>query len=238
MTQNDLNKEGDEEFKPHSEKESRESREARIHFFDAWAQKQMGAMRVVLRGGKLTKKDGWRNVVEHSLITSLAAGALAELLDLPKEQHDALCAGLAVHDWDKRIDKKKLEMTDERRQKVDAWVQKLPAGATDAWQATKMTAFQIHDIAKQPELSFAEIARYADTICDESSIISPKQRVDNARPRYKHLTEEYFQAEIDAAGLTEKKIASYLASKGMEIIPEKIPELVRDMIEKKIRDAK
>lgn len=238
MTQNDSKEPGNTEFDPHCETgESADSKKARIRFFDAWAQDHMEAMRLVLRGGKLTKKDGWRNVVEHSMAVSVAAGTLSELLDLPSETRDALCAGLAAHDWDKRIEKKKLDVTDDGREKIAAWMQDLPPGASDAVQATKITAYEIRDIARKPELSFAEIARYADSICDGSSIVPWRQRIDNVRPRYPHLTDEYFQAEMDAAMLTEAKIAAYLASKGMEIEPENIPALVREMIEKKIEEA-
>lgn len=86
--------------------EPEESARQKIEFWDNFAKKHLAELRLLFRGGKLWEKEGWRNVVEHSLPQGAAAEVLSEMLKLPEEEKDEIVTASICHDWDKRLEKK------------------------------------------------------------------------------------------------------------------------------------
>ncbi len=82
-----------------------ESYSAKRNYFESQAFSVLSEMRLLFRGGQLWSADEWRNVVEHCVVEVAAARELSKLLILSDAQTTALISVIAIHDWQKRLEK-------------------------------------------------------------------------------------------------------------------------------------
>lgn len=125
-------------------------------------------MRLLFRGGRLTKKDKWRNVAEHCVVQLAVAEVLSDLLQLTPEEKMRFCTAAAVHDWEKRLEKKKIDdpaaATLHAQQFLD--VLAVDQRLIDATGLASMSA-----ILKGEEPPFLEkLQWYLDDICGNRTI--------------------------------------------------------------------
>src|SRR5687767_8098947 len=79
---------------------------SRQSYFRNLAFNHLPEMRLLFQGGKLKSRDGWRNVVEHSLVQAAEVKVVAALLELPSSDSKSLVRATLCHDWDQRHTKK------------------------------------------------------------------------------------------------------------------------------------
>lgn len=70
--------------------------------------------KLVVEGGKLV--DGWSNVAEHCFVQAAVTESLCELLKVDAGTTDRLVRVAACHDWDKRLEKKPNDFSEEEKQ--------------------------------------------------------------------------------------------------------------------------
>lgn len=80
-----------------------------------YAKQHLEEMRLLFRGGRLSKKDGdWNNVIDHCLIQGAEVEALARFFIFTKEEQEKLQKTALVHDWQKRLDSEPDQFTEEQ----------------------------------------------------------------------------------------------------------------------------
>jgi len=215
-----------------------EEKISKIKYWDEFAKKHIPEMRLLFRGGKLWEKEGWRKVVEHSLPAAAATEILSDMLELPEKEE--LIRTAICHDWDKHLEKKPDDFSEEDRKKALSFLEKielnsfiLSATKTDFPERVLDIYKRGEDVPVQQLLMF-----YIDAITaggDTSGKIVPfEERLNEVRPRYPHLPENYWKNVRTALNLAQDKIYGLLKEKGIKIEKaEDVPALITNSIEAK-----
>lgn len=216
---------------------------AKVNFFNRLALKYLPEMRLVFRGGKLWKKEQWRNVAEHCLVQVAAIEVLAEILQLPEQEKNRLAKVAACHDWKKRLERAPQDFTDAERQQAEKF---LAAADIDDGLFQALTP-EFNERALKNQANFAEkLQWYVDDIAKGSSIVPFDERIDEVEARRQDLNEDvettarlggkrYWDAEREIGHQFEKELFEALRSKGVEIdSPEDIPRLINHKLEERI----
>jgi hypothetical protein len=169
----------------------------KTEYFNDLALRYLPELRVLLKGGKLTRRDSegrilpktdranWFNVTEHCLVQVAASENLASALGLTEDEKQKLCTAAGVHDWDKRLERKPDQFSPADHETVNQLLQnvnpdKLLLSATKA-------DFLERSLVKNDATFLEKLQYYIDLLCDESAIIPFKERLNKARPRYPKL---------------------------------------------------
>lgn len=217
-------------------------RELKAKFFHKVAVRYLPEMRLVLRGGKLWKKEGWRNVVQHCLIQAAAAEVISEILGLPNSQKNKLARVAACHDWKKRIEKRPQDFTEEEKGKID----NLLSDRIDEKLFNALNPeFNIRFLKEG--VSFLEkIQWYLDNITRHGEIVSLKERIDEVEARRQDLNEDpeltkklggrkYWEVSREIGRQIEKELFDIITKRGVIIkSPEEIPNLINKELLKRI----
>lgn len=215
----------------------------RIEFFSGLALKHIPEMRLLFRGGKLTKPSGWRNVVEHSLVQVAVAETLAENIRLPIKDAEALAKVAACHDWEKRLNKRPQDFTEEERRTTEEFLRKTNPNRI-LMDATKME--WLRRAVVEGKASFLEKLQFCiDDIIKGSEIVSLDERIDEAEAREGNLGAgpeleaelggRYRVKERELGHEIEREIFDILKKRGIDIgRPELLPNFLRARIEEKI----
>jgi hypothetical protein len=201
-------------------------------------------IKLLVDGGKLKTEDGWGNVFEHCLIQAIAADVISDLLNLGEEEKQKLMKAAAVHDWNKRSEKKQGDFTEEERQKAESLLTEVNP------DKTLLAATGLDFLAKisKPEsgVSFLEkLQFYLDDITRNTEIVSFDDRINEVESRRQDLNEnddytklfgmKFFDKEREVGHSIEQEIYDKLKQNGVEIdIPSDIPHLIRKNIEDRI----
>ncbi len=87
--------------------------------FWKYARRNLEEMRLLFRGGRLSRKEGdWNNVIDHCLVQGAEADALSSLLGLKEEEKLKFQKAAFVHDWKQRLERKPGDFTEEQRERV------------------------------------------------------------------------------------------------------------------------
>lgn len=213
-------------------------------FFRKIAFSHLPEMRLLFRGGKLWKKDEWRNVVEHSLVQIVAADVFSDVLGLPEEDRKRLIKVAACHDWDKRLRRAPKDFTEEERAKAQSFLDAVKPDE-DLMEATDVDFLVKY---KQGRATFLEkLQCYMDNTTMGSEIVPFDVRVDEVAARREDMDEDealtkklggrHWDVEREVGHKVEREIFELLQAKNIDIgSPEQIPEFIRKKIEEKITE--
>ena len=217
----------------------------------------LNEMRLLFRGGKLTKKDKWRNVAEHCVVQLATAEVLADLLGLSPRDRQKLCSVAAVHDWRKRIEKKKIQDPDS----ADTYALRfLPAVDPDPELMEATGPKFIERVLRGDMLSFLQkLQCYLDDICGEreeentlvTDIMPLGDRIAEVSGRNPHPENEeeyaslkallaekgkdYWTVELDFTKEVELEIWKRLGGEARGIArPEDVPIFLRSELQRRM----
>lgn len=216
------------------------SKIGKTEFFSSLAFEYFGEMRLLMRGGKLTEKEKWRNVAEHCLVEVACVKSLGKALGLSDKEVEDMATVAACHDWDKHLEKKPEDFSEEEKAEAQAFL--LKANPDKALMSA--TKLEWIERAHSGEASFLEkLQFYVDEICDGSNIVSPEERIEMAESReHQEVNAEvqkklggktYREAEREMAHSVENEIFLALRGRGTDIgQPENLPFFIKSEIEK------
>ncbi|MEK7112452.1 MAG: hypothetical protein AAB875_03930 [Patescibacteria group bacterium] len=199
-------------------------------------------MRLLFRGGKLHKKDQWRNVVEHCLVQVAVADSISDLLELPQEEKADLIKVAACHDWEKRLQKYPNDFTEEDKAQAKIFLKKV----NPEQNLIHATGPDFLEKFLKGESTFLErLQCYIDGIVLESDIVEYDIRLDETKKRYLELRDnskleaklggQFFEKERELDNHTAQEIFEKLPHNIQEKIgePKNIPNFIRQRIERR-----
>lgn len=207
----------------------------------AW--RHLTEMRLLFRGGQLwsnnNPREHWRNAAEHCLVETAVAEELGTLLNLSAEDARTLATALAVHDWDKRIERTGLKLNETHRALADSLLEKIQPDQA-LINVTKPTGTgPLQDLVKKHDLDLRELAFYIDNVCNGSTIEKWGPRLDAAALRNPDVSKEHFDKERALSGGIERKIFELLKTHGAEIdSPENVPNFLKTTLERHYKNTK
>jgi hypothetical protein len=200
-------------------------------------------LRLLFRGGKLSRKEGWRNVIEHQVTQLLGAIELGNLLGLSVDDKRKFETGALVHDWKKRLDKHRKEFSSDEAEKIKIFLNRVNPDL----KLMAATGPEFLERVLCTEVSLLEFLQfYLDDITRGNEIVPFDERIDEVSVRRHDLNEntklterlggrKYWDLEREVGHAVEKRIFDRLIVMGVEIdSPEKIPALIRNRIEEKL----
>lgn len=212
-------------------------RQSKRDFFEQLALSHLPEMRLLFRGGKLYKKDQWRNIVEHSLVQVAVADELSDLIGLSPEEKDDLIKVAACHDWRKRLERYPDDFTKKDETQVRTFLKRV-GPKQNLMYATGP------DFLKRflkGESSFLErLQCYIDDIVLDSDVIGYDRRLEETRKRYPELDDDFFEKERGLDNQVAQEIFMRLpfSVQGQIGEPKHIPNFIRLRIEKRWLDNK
>lgn len=222
-------------------------------YFQKLAMKYLPGMRLMLRGGRLSKAEGWRNVMEHCIAQVAAAESLCDLLKLDEKTKKRITVTAACHDWQKRLDTElaKDTINPEDRQEIMARSQRFIEEANPDETllfATSENHFK-KSIQEPEKVSLAEkIQDYLDNIHRGSEIVSFDERIEEVSTRNpnvgKTLEENnelgglsFWEAVRQIGKAEEREIFELLRKQGVAVnTPEEIPQIIKAEIVRRINE--
>lgn len=193
---------------------------------------------VILREGKtiysLRNGDEFKSVPEHSKKVLTITDTLGKWIGLPCEEQEILNRTAALHDADKRLEKRPDEFTEvEKKNLEDALTR---AGLDrDLLNATK-EKFVVANIDNIDSLTYSQmILYYADMIVSWNNIVSLEDRISESKGRRQDLPESFFETELKFGKNVENRIFNTLPEDIKTKIgkPEQMPYYLRLTLEGK-----
>ena len=212
-------------------------------FFTRLSLAYIREMRLLIRGGKLTKRDGWRNVVEHCIVQAAESAVLAELLNLSVKDTERLMTAAACHDWSKRLDRKPSDFSKTERDRAEGFLEQV---SPDPLLLAATGPEFLERALVDGESSFLErLQFYIDDITKGSEIVSFDERIDEVEARRQDLNEDvgltaklgapYWTRERELGHSVAREIFERLEFCGAVISsPKDIPVLVNQVIQRLI----
>ncbi|KKR12036.1 MAG: hypothetical protein UT41_C0004G0003 [Candidatus Wolfebacteria bacterium GW2011_GWC2_39_22] len=229
-------------------------------YFNSLAFKYLPEMRLLLKGGKLVRKDEngkvmeqddrrrWINVSEHCLVVTAEAEALAQAIGLTPEETLSLGKAAAIHDWDKRIHKKPQEFTEDDLIETE----RLLANTNVDHEVLSGTAHnfvKIFLVDEQPTTLLQRLLYYLDTITEENDIMPFKPRLAEGKKRAPKLGEDmelnnqiadkigegkgFWEGAEEISDRVQNEIFNLLKQKGFQLeSPDEVPEFIKNQIQK------
>ncbi len=222
----------------------KEIKESKSKYFSDLALSHLNEIRLSVKGGKLSERDGWRNVVEHQLVQLAAAEALCKILNLPLSARKKMEKVAATHDWRMRLDKRP-EDFDE----LDLlWGEELQARVNPDLDLLFATGPEFLVRVVNGKATFLELLQfYLDDICKGSEIVSFDERVSEVEARRQDLNSDpaltarlggrkYWDVERETGHKVENTIFPILRKRGHLLRkPSDIPLLIKNQIEEKYK---
>lgn len=193
---------------------------------------------VILREGKtiysLRNGDEFKSVPEHSKKVLTITDTLGKWIGLPCEEQETLNRTAALHDADKRLEKRPDEFTKvEKKNLEDALTR---AGLDrDLLNATK-EKFVVANIDNIDSLTYSQmILYYADMIVCWDQIVPFEDRLNESISRRVNYPGVSYSKELEFGKNIEKRIFSLLPEKVKDKVgtPEKIPSFLKSVLEGK-----
>ena len=204
-------------------------------FYSDLAKKYSNEIRLLFKGGRLLKKDGWRNVAEHCMVQTSAAEVLCSLLKLSEEESEAICSTSAIHDWKKRWERSKETEPDLARSLLDA-----VHPHDDLLNATNPDYLENVYLGNAEMSPKQRLQFYLDIITRENDIVRSEDRLREVEiaPRSRGLAEKANGRYWEKTRALRDEIEAELFSKlkdDSDVLtsPADIPLLIAQNIEKK-----
>ncbi len=200
-------------------------------------------MRLLFRGGKLWKKDKWRNADEHQITQLFGAKILGELMGLSEDERIKFEKVALVHDWRKRLDKWEKNKESNPNEFTQEDIERAEVILRRVNPDEKLMAATGPDFLEKVlygEVSVVELLQfYLDDITKGNEIVRFDERIDEVSKRKGNLNDsvelterlggrKYWNVEREVGHEVEKMIFNRLIERGIEIdSPEEIPALIR-----------
>lgn len=210
-------------------------------YFENLAFSHLSEMRLLFRGGKLTKRDKWRNIAEHCLVQIAVADSLSDLLGLSSEEKADLIKVAACHDWAKRLEKSPGDFTEEEKTKAKNFLERVDPRQN--LMAATEPDFQEKYL--KGESSFLErLQSFIDNIVLDSDIVEHNRRIDETEKRDRNLAgaslvvklgSSFFDGVREFGDKFEQELFTKLSAPVRYQIgePKNIPLYLRQQIENK-----
>jgi len=141
------------------------------------ATKLLPEMRALFKGGKLTKREGWRNVAEHCFAQAVALDILCDALGIEGEEKRVIVSTAAVSDWDKRLEKRPQDFTEEERAEAERLIEIVDPDP-ELLEATEPEHFVRAYREGEDSIPFRErLTHYVDDITKEGEWTSVEDRI-------------------------------------------------------------
>ncbi|HRH24010.1 MAG TPA: hypothetical protein PK109_00245 [Candidatus Paceibacterota bacterium] len=224
---------------------------ARTKYISATAFTLLPEMRTLFRGGKLTSESGWRNVAEHCFASAVAADIFTDALNLTAEEGRALTSTSAVSDWNKRLEKRPGDFSNEDKAIAQELLSQI--APDKKLLAATHPEFFVRAYEDPQNIPFLEnLMLYIDNTTDESNWVSFRERLPKVMNRWKDLDETYsprlggkkfveFAIEHDASFQEELyvRLKAALEAKGREAptSPDDIPAWLNRELDRRVKEA-
>ncbi|HJY98743.1 MAG TPA: hypothetical protein VJ227_03445 [Patescibacteria group bacterium] len=202
--------------------------------------------RLLFSGGKLSKRDGWRNVVRHQVTVFFGVRILGEMMDLSVEDQAKLGKAALVHDWEKRLH---LHPEEFRSDEIDR-AHKLFEQVQPDKKLMFATSPDFLERVLYSEVSMLELLQfYLDACTLETDIVSLERRADDTSVRRADLDgdtvltqrlggKKYWDLEREVGRAVENIIFDHLVKKGIPINdPRDIPGLIRSKMDEGVNNV-
>lgn len=189
--------------------------------------------------GKLTKREGWKNVREHGVTQLLGAKVLGALLGLTDGERRALESVAIIHDWEKRLDNFPDDFSPAEKEKIELYYKKIKPDE----RLMAATGPDFLEKVLYAEVSILEFLQfYLDDITMGSEIVPFDKRIEEVSTRKQYLNDDgdltqrlggrkYWELEMEVGHLVENMIFDSLKARGVEIgSPKDIPYLIKNKI--------
>lgn len=184
-------------------------------------------MRLVIRGGKLTKTEGWRNVVEHQAVEIVAIDVLCDMLGIEPKSKKKLMSTAAYHDWNKRIELGKIDEAHIDKDQIKSYLDMLhpDQGLLDAVEPGFLRQLE----TGHPNL-LQLVMFYVDDITFGSTIMPLRNRLTNSQDKNPD-----WERELKLGEHVESQLADLLNSRDIPVYDSSdIPTLVLKRIKAKM----
>jgi hypothetical protein len=183
-------------------------------------------MRLLFRGGKLWKKDGWRNVVEHQVIQMKEVKVISKLLNLSITDEKKLITVALLHDWEKRKDIKN-DFSDQNNKNANEFLSRINPDE-DLMLATGETFLETYNNGEATELQCIQF--YLDDITKGSEIVTLDDRIDEAKASGRN-PENDWELERQIGHKIEQDLWVKMVANGHKIEkPVDIPNYIKERI--------
>jgi hypothetical protein len=203
-------------------------------FFEQLAFSHLPEMRLLFRGGKLWKKDKWRNAPEHCLAQIVIADELPDLIGLSSEEKTDLIKVAACHDWAKRLERRPDDFTKEEKERAQIFLRRVNP-KQNLLEATGPDFLK--KFLKGVSTFLERLQCYIDDITLESEIVEYDNRLNETKKRYPELDDIFWKNQREFDKQVSQEIFEKLAPDVRAEIgePKNIPNYLRQQIEKKWR---
>lgn len=218
-----------------------------VTFFRKLSFQLVPEMRLLFRGGKLWKRDGWRNVAEHCLVQAAAAQVLASLLRLPKADAEKLVNTAACHDWAKRLTIKPQEFVADERWRAQELQSRV--GLDPSLLHATGPEFLEVALVQRTSTFLQHLQFYLDDICKGSEIVRFLERVAEVEARRQDLNEDlelarrlggrYWDKERELGQAVELEICTRLRNQDIYLdSPDEVPALLLRELKARIEQTR
>lgn len=219
------------------------SSEAKAAYFRDLAKKHWQEMRLLFRGGKLTKREGWRNVANHQVTTLATADVLGDLLKLSPEERQEEETVSAVHDSRKRLEIRPQDFTQSDKARIEELTNRVNPNP-DLMAATG-PAFLRRALVEGKSTFLERLQFYVDDICMGDQIVPFAVRIAEVEKRIPNpdtsgtFPTNYWEKERELCLKTQEEIYQRLKDQGVDIeSASDIPFLIRREIAKRMQNQK
>jgi len=168
---------------------------------------------LVISGGKLI--GDWGNVARHCFVQTVAAEEMADLLGLSHQEKLLLASVAACHDWEKRLQRKSTDFTDEEKKDAQVLFQ---AAHPDAMLMGALTPYFLLKVLAG-EASFLQLIQFLiDDMAKGDEFVSFDERIDEVSARnpnpepevQEELGRPYWDVEREIGHGVEKMVYAIL----------------------------
>ncbi|MBL7036447.1 hypothetical protein ISR94_01175 [Candidatus Microgenomates bacterium] len=214
----------------------------RTNYFQGLAWSVYPGMRLLFRGGKLSKKDKWRNVAEHCLVQVAVVDKLTDLLKLPTEDKNTLKNVAACHDWEKRLKIKPGNFNETEK----SLAEKLLKSVKPDQKLMDATGpdFIEKALVKEDSTFMERLQFYVDDIVSDTGVVELEKRIDEVEEKRQDLNKDkaltarlggqYWDKERELGFMVEQEIFEKLPPEVQTQVgePKNIPNYLLSQIEK------
>lgn len=217
-------------------------------YFTDLAFKHLPEMKLLIGGGKLSKKEGWRNVAQHCILQIAVMDIMCDFLQLPDGDKKKLMTVAGSHDWKKQIEIKGLDVSHDKE-----WSERIEnylLAVNPDQEIMSSTGPDFIPKGLNGEASrLQKLAFYVDDIVSENMVVPILDRLyeNKLKKRVKALDSDqnltnrlggvrYSDAEIKLGTTVEKEFVEEIEKKNdLEIdSPESLPTVILAELNRRI----
>jgi len=199
----------------------------KTQFFQEMLLNYLPEMRLAIRGGHLTKVEGWRNILEHQAVEIVAMDIFCDLLGVESKSKKKLMSAVAYHDWNKRLELGKINEDQINVEQTKSYLEILHP---DQQLLDAVEPGFLHELENnQPNL--LQLAMfYIDDITFESTIMPMKDRLINSKDRNPD-----WERELKLGKYVESQLFDIIKKRDVPVAtPSDIPTLILKGIQEKM----